>query len=340
MTQGAPSDMTDTTTDFLLLRNKKIPVTLADISQSKLKFYLENPRLYSLAREEGHDPTQEEVEDLLAEMDHVKQLVQSIKENGGLIDPVIVQGGSNIVLEGNSRLAAYRLLAKQDPIKWGLIRAKVLPADIGEAEIFSLLGEYHIIGKKDWAPFEQAGYLYRRHISHKITIDQLARDINIGARKIGHLIDTYQFMLDNGERDVERWSYYDEYLKSNIINRAREKYPTLDEVIVKKIKSGEIQRAVDVRDDLKKIVEAGGRVLEKFVLEKKTFDQSVDAAIDKGVGDHSVRHVKKFKEWLGAADSQADIHALEGEPRNQCVYDLNKIQALVERVLRKLGPKS
>jgi len=332
--------MPEAATDFLLLRNKKIPVRIAELPQGDLKFYLENPRLYSLAREDGQEPTQEEVEDILASMDHVKQLVQSIKDNGGLIDPVFVQGGSNIVLEGNSRLAAYRILAKQDPIKWGQIRAKVLPADIGEAEIFSLLGEYHIIGKKDWAPFEQAGYLYRRHTSHNVSIDQLARDINIGVRKIGHLIDTYQFMLDSGERDVERWSYYDEYLKSNIINRAREKYPTLDEIVVKKIRSGEIQRAVDVRDDLKKIVEAGGRVLEKFVQGKKTFDESVDAAINKGVGDHSVRHVKKFKEWLGSADSQADINDLEGEPRNQCIYDLNKIQGLVERVLKRLGPKS
>src|SRR5450759_795658 len=109
--------MVDAATDFLLLRNKRIPVKLAELPQGDLKFYLENPRLYSLAREDGHDPTQEEVEEILAQMDHVKQLVQSIKENGGLIDPVIVQGGSNIVLEGNSRLAAYRILAKQEPIK-------------------------------------------------------------------------------------------------------------------------------------------------------------------------------------------------------------------------------
>jgi len=332
--------MGDSATDFLLLRNKRIPVRLAELPHRNLKFYLENPRLYSLVRADGHEPTQEEVEEILSEMEHVKQLVQSIKDNGGLIDPVIVQGGSNIVLEGNSRLAAYRILARQDPIKWGQLRAKVLPSDIGEAEIFSLLGEYHIIGKKDWAPFEQAGYLYRRHKVHGVTVDQLARDINLSARKIGHLIDTYQFMHDSGERDVERWSYYDEYLKSNIINRAREKYPELDEIIVTKIKSGEIPRAVDVRDDLKKIVEAGGKVLERFASGKRSFEQSVDAAIDKGVGDHSVRHVKKFKEWLGAADVQAELSSLEGEPRNHCIYDLNKIQSLVERVLKKLAPKA
>src|ERR1700687_1559454 len=131
-------DMSDATSDFLLLRNKRIPVQLAEVPHGQLQFYLENPRLYSLVRSGGQDPTQEEVQEVLSGMDHVKQLVQSIKDNGGLIDPEIVQGGTNIVLEGNSRLASYRVLADQDPIKWGKLRAKILPSDIGEAEIFAL----------------------------------------------------------------------------------------------------------------------------------------------------------------------------------------------------------
>ena len=49
-------------------------------------------------------------------MDHVKQLVQSIRANGGLTDPLIVQDGEFVVFEGNSRLAAYRLLARLDPL--------------------------------------------------------------------------------------------------------------------------------------------------------------------------------------------------------------------------------
>lgn len=328
--------MTDKQEDFLLLRNRKIPVRVADLPQAELQFYLENPRLYSVVRTDGEEPTQQDVQDVLSKMDHVKQLVQSIKDNGGLIDPVIVQGGTNIVLEGNSRLAAYRLLAHQDPIKWGLIRARVLPASITESEIFSLLGEYHIIGKKDWAPFEQAGYLYRRHTQHGASVEQLARDINLGQRKIAHLIDTYQFMVDHDERDVDRWSYYDEYLKSNKMNRARKEYPELDELVVEKIRSGEIPRAVDVRDDLKKIAEAGGKVLERFATGKKSFEDSLDAAINKGVGDHSVRKLKRFKEWLASTEAQHEMHALDGEPRKECLYDLRKIQTLVERVLKKL----
>src|SRR5262245_55810589 len=116
--------------DVLVLRGREIQVELAKLPQTELLFYLENPRLYTVIRADGKEPTQDEVEAALCRMDHVKELAHSIKENGGLIDAVIVQGSTKVVLEGNSRLAAYRLLAKQDPIRWGLIYAKVLPDSI------------------------------------------------------------------------------------------------------------------------------------------------------------------------------------------------------------------
>ncbi len=94
--------------------------------------------------------------------EHVKELKESIKSNGGLIDPIIVRDGDFVVLEGNSRLAAYRILYKTDPIKWAKIKVTLLPKDIPESAVFTLLGQYHIVGKDPWDPYEQAGYLYRR----------------------------------------------------------------------------------------------------------------------------------------------------------------------------------
>jgi len=322
--------------DVLVLRNKRIKVQLAELPQSELQFYLENPRLYTLVRRDGQDPTQEEIQEELAKMEHVKQLVQSIRANGGLIDAVIVQGKTNIVLEGNSRLAAYRILAKQDAIAWGKIKAKILPDTISEGEIFSLLGEYHIIGKKDWAPFEQAGYLYRRHKTHNVSIDTLALEINIGKKLISHLIGVYQFMVNSNERDVSRWSYYDEYLKSNKIKKARKQFPDLDSIIVKKIRSQEIERAVDVRDGLKKIVEAGGNVLERFASEKRSFSASVQVAISKGAGDQGVQKIRRFKEWLAATGTQQEIVELEGGALKECKYDLEKVHKLIVRLLKRL----
>jgi hypothetical protein len=139
--------------DSLTLSGKEIPVRVGFLSHQELKFYPENPRLYSLVRADEKVPSQKEIEEKLAQMDHVKTLIQSIKANGGLTDPLIVRDGDYVVVEGNSRLAAYRLLAQREPIKWGMVKCKLLPKDISEDLIFLLLGEYHIIGRKDWQPY-------------------------------------------------------------------------------------------------------------------------------------------------------------------------------------------
>ena len=83
---------------------------------SRVAVLPDNPRVYSIVRAAEQEPTQAEIERRLSLMDHVKQLVQSIRANGGLTDPLIVRDGNHVVLEGNSRLAAYRLLARNDPI--------------------------------------------------------------------------------------------------------------------------------------------------------------------------------------------------------------------------------
>ena len=158
----------ETHIEKIRLRGKDIAATVGEIKHQDLRFYPENPRIYSIVHIDGAVADQKEIYEKLRRMEHVKQLVQSIKSNDGLHDPIIVKGRT--VLEGNSRLAAYRMLSENDPVKWGFIKAKVLPDDTSESMVFALLGEYHLIGKKDWAPYEQAGYLYRRN---QLVIDNL-----------------------------------------------------------------------------------------------------------------------------------------------------------------------
>jgi hypothetical protein len=55
---------------------------------------------------------------------------------------------------------------------------------------------------------------------HNADIGALALEIGISVK---HLVNTYQSMIDHGEDGVNRWSYYDEYLKSKKIRGAREK---------------------------------------------------------------------------------------------------------------------
>ena len=185
----------------------------------------------------------------------MQELIQDIKSNGGLLDPVIVRDGDLVVLEGNSRLAAYRFLATKDPIAWRFIRCTVLPAGIDEKLVFALLGQYHVKGKKDWAPYEKAGFLYRRQKEHGIELSVVALDLGIPLGEAKHLTNVYKFMLEHDDCDREHWSYYDEFLKSNKIKKVREEFANFDDFIVKEIKGGTMPKALDLRDKLPVICE-------------------------------------------------------------------------------------
>ncbi|MCY3019596.1 MAG: hypothetical protein NTW87_11280 [Planctomycetota bacterium] len=147
----------------ITLQGREIPIVRRMLPQVDLRFYLQNPRVYSIVRQDGEQPEQEDILEALAKMDHVKQLVQAIKQNGGLTDPLLVRGADNVVLEGNSRLAAYRLLARNQPVQWGIVKCDVVTAEISDVEVKTLLTHYHIVGRKSWDPYEQAGMFWRWH---------------------------------------------------------------------------------------------------------------------------------------------------------------------------------
>jgi hypothetical protein len=322
--------------DTILVRGVEIPVQTVMLEQSKLLFYPENPRVYSVLREDGKVPTQEEIRDRLQEMEHVKELIQDIKVNGGLIEPLIVRDGTLEVLEGNSRLAAYRFLSKADPLKWGLVKCTVLPADVQEALIFALLGEYHIKGKKDWAPYEQAGFLYRRYKQHNADIDALSAEIGMSSIKVKHLIDTYEFMLAHGEVDVTRWSYYDEYLKSRKVSRARREFPDLDKVIVNKIKSQEIERAMDLRDQLPIICTAPGAALEKLISGKWPFDKAFKHAVRCGGDNVPLKKLMAFRKWITRKSTRDLLSETEGQMRAKLRFEIGKIAGRSAALAKKL----
>ena len=325
--------------ETLLIRGVAVPVQTTTLSQADLCFYVDNPRVYSILRSDGEEPSQADIERKLLEMDHVKTLIQDIKRDGGLTDPVVVRAGRLEVLEGNSRLAAYRALARIDPLKWGTMKCKLLPKDIDESLIFALLGQYHIKGKKDWAPFEQAGFLYRRSTMHNIDNAQLALEIGLPKRTVEHLISTYQFMLDNSETDTARWSYYDEYLKSRKIRKARLDQPGFDALVVEKIKNGEIARAVDIRDRLP-VVCSAPKVLKKFANRTYAFEEAHEQAVNAGADSTPYRKLSTFRQWLAKPEVAETLGHTQGETRKKIEFELDKLAGRIEAVRGKLKSRS
>jgi len=321
--------------DTLLIRGKNIPVQNTEIEHTKLKFWLDNPRVYTAIRGNGDVPTQEEIQEHLLKMEHVKALIYDIELNGGLIEPLIVKDDSFDVVEGNSRLAAWRALAKKNPLKWVYVKSTLLPSDIDESLVFALLGQFHIKGRKDWVPYEQAGFLYRRYKLHEEQYDTLAIEIGMSSKKVKHLVQTYEFMVDNKEEDVNRWSYFDEYLKSSKVKKARKKFPELDKLVVKKIDSGEIARAVDLREQLP-VICAAPKVLTKFMAKSLDFTEAYEAAVEAGGDTGYLKTVKKFRDWVTRPRTQDRLLESEGKIRSSVIFELRKIDTKIQHLLKKL----
>ncbi len=308
-----------------------------ELLHADLKFYPENPRVYSFLDVANGVPDQETIEEVMTDMDHVKQLKESIKANGGLIDPLIVRDGDFVVLEGNSRLAAYRILQKQDPIKWAKVKCKILPSDISDKAIFTLLGQYHIIGRKDWSPYEQAGYLYRRRENSKQPIDFIAEELGITLSKAKRFVEVYEFMIDHNDVHADKWSYYEELLKSSAINTYLKTVDGLEETIVKQIKNGEIKQAVDIRHKLGGIAKVTGktakRIMKEIAEEKTDIYGGYEHIEDTGKTGSIYQNLNKFRQKImeeGFKDK------MKNEDVKQIKFELSKIKKTVDELLKDL----
>lgn len=329
-------------TSQLTIGKRSFTVEDTELPQADLKFYVDNPRVYSVLRNTDEEPTQEEIQKLMTDMDHVKQLKLSIESNGGLIDPLIVRDGDFVVLEGNSRLAAYRLLCKSNPIQWGMVKCKVLPKDIDDSAIFTLLGQYHIVGRKDWSPFEQAGYLYRRQRDTKLPIEAMSKELGITTGNAKKYVEVYQFMLDQNDLEPSQWSYYEELLKNRAIKAAAKKDPTIVEKVVTKIKSGEISAAADIRK-VGTIVEAGSKtkgaksVANKFIEGKVSLESALETLKDSGDLDEVFQKLNKFKEYINDTEIDKKIRLSPADARDKTLFEMDRIIKRLQSIRNKFG---
>lgn len=328
---------TDMNVEYLTIGNKEFEVELKEIDQRTLKFYPENPRVYSVLNIAGEEPTQDEIEKLMCSQEHVKQLKESIVSNGGLIDPLIVRDGDYTVLEGNSRLAAYRILNHVDAIKWAKVKCKLLPADIEDDYIFQLLGQYHIIGRKDWEPFEQAHYLYRRLQQTRYPIEKMADSLGITEQKAKQMILVIEFMIKNNDLNKRRWSYYEEYLKNAALKKYRKENPDIDTTIAKAVKSGQIKEASDIRK-LGEIAKVGDKQSKKLMqavtTEKKTIYEAYEDMQEAGKLDDVVKKLKNFKEYVNNSSFEKQLET-SPETLNNSLYEIRKIWKRLKKIDEK-----
>ena len=323
--------------DILTIGKTDYKVKKGELEQSKLLFFPENPRVYSVLNLGDEKPTQAQIEEVMCKADHVKQLKESIKSNGGLIDPIIVRDGDMVVLEGNSRLAAYRILYKQDPIKWSKIKVILLPKDIPDEAVFALLGQYHIIGRKDWEPYEQAGYLYRTINDTKKTVESLAGELGITTSYIKKLLEVYEYMIEKDDNHPNKWSYYEEILKNRGIRKAFDEIPGLEEKIISDVKDNRIRMAIDVRKlgDVSKVNDKlSKKILKDIAIGEEDIYSGFEIIASSGKMDNNFQLLTNFRKKI--SDENFASKVINDENLGNIEFELKKIERIVSTLLSRI----
>ncbi len=243
--------------EHITIAGRKIECFMKEMDIFELQFYPENPRINHILSSMPPPATQDMIEQKLWEQDSVKELYQDIKKNRGLIEEIFVKGRQ--VIEGNSRLCAYRHLHRkaatdEDKDLWSHIRAKILPMDVTEEEIFILLGTFHIKLKAQWKPFEKAGYVHRMVEKLDRRVDELAAMLNTDKTDIRSDINSYETMQRYDIREIDRFSYFKEFYKNSGLQKRMKEDLAFLSTFVEWVVDERIPRAEDVRQ-LNKILD-------------------------------------------------------------------------------------
>ena len=326
----------------ITIGKKDFQITETIMNQQDLVFYVENPRVYSVIRENGNDnPSQHDIEMYMRSMEHVKELKVQIEQNGGLLEALLVvqKADEYVVLEGNSRLAAYRILYEGNPSKWGKVRVNLLPDTITEEEIFTLIGSVHLNKKKDWTVFEQAAYVYRQKQLQKCPDSTLAKKVGLSAPTVKKYIDVYQFMVNANDTVQSHWNYYEQYVTSKDIQKYRYTYPEMDDVVVKQIKTGQIKMAKDIRDKLGKIAKASdkgsNRIMRDYINESVDIDKAYTRFEATGKSGNNYGKIKDFRVLMTSDEFLTSLKA-ESVGNASISFELKKIKKALDKLLKEI----
>lgn len=334
----------------IVVIGQKIQTRIDEIDIFKLNYWKENPRVNAIIKQNfgDRDISDEDIEKLLwNKVDSVHDLYQDIKKHGGLIDEILVKG--NIVLEGNSRLCAYRHLYKkaeqkndeEEILKWSYIRARIIPEETANEVVFSILGTWHIKGKTKWDTYEKAAYFKRMNIDYGYSLKDIADSISQTEKFVKDHIEAHDLMVKNDVSTLEKFSYFYELLKNKKIRELSSKEPTIIPNIIKAIKENRFKRGEEIRD-LHKVLK-DKKAKKEFFDEKVDFNDALETTKDRHP-EHAYsfyNNIKKVTKILQEC-SVEKIEEIKKEIKTDVnkKYILEKVYKEVNSFCRKVGIKN
>lgn len=303
-----------------------------------LKFLEDNPRVYACIHavsnfdEMSEEEQQNKIYEELLKQPSVKNLKPEIKRHGGLMEPIVVRWDTMTVIEGNSRLAVYRELNKDEKEsgEWNLIRCDIVSSLTDEQQA-AFLNQIHVKGKTSWSAYEKANFAYVTKQRGK-NYGQIAELFGESEQTIRTRIKVIKMMADNSDIKLSHFSYYDVLVRNANLSREIKGNENLKKKLLKDIaKLGSDEEsnsftAQELRNKLP-VVWKKPKVLKKYNEGVYDLDQAYQLAKTSSA-EEKVKKARDLLEYI----SKPEISELEQNRFNAFQHALRKLSKTVTRI--------
>ena len=308
-----------------------------------LKFLKDNPRVYAVThgRSDFEQKTDEEQQDIIFEMlkiePSVRNLVPEIKRHGGLIEPILVRLDRMEVIEGNSRLAAYRMLRDKDRGgDWDMIQCHLISALTDEQQV-ALLIQAHVKGRAQWSAYEKSNLAYVRKLNGW-SVQYIADLFGESKSTIRKRIKAIEMMKDSEDSNPGHFSYYNVLVQNPDLQGKMQESPIFRDRLFDEIRkvqedAEETQSftAQDLRNGLPSIIKKP-KVLMRYVKGDIEFKEAWDRARISPAEERVRRALEQLEEI-----SKADVDHLSQNSLNSLTQKVKKLGREIERIRRMIG---
>lgn len=245
-------------TETMILQGKQVPYSRAVVPVALCDLDSLNPRIqYLVGQKATGTVSQNELDDLIWAKDAVKALAQSIHQNGGVYEPIIVQrkGDRYRVREGNCRTVACRHLEEQNPgdNRFGSVPAVVFDVDLSDEDLAVMLADMHVAGKIRWDAYEQAKHVYDLFHVYGKTYDWLSNHLRLSKSKITELLSAYRATSDYlaiqpASGNLRKFSLFHELMKKKDLRQRYEHDASFKQQFHKWLTDNRITDSKQIRD--------------------------------------------------------------------------------------------
>ena len=330
------------------INGRNVPYTIDVIDTARLMFWEENPRVFAAVQghpdfaEASPQRKQEIIYQQMLKEESTARAKDGMERHGGLQEPLIVDLRGNIVIEGNSRLAAARKLAEKDESHWGALECKCYN-NITEEEKIAFLNQMHIQGKVQWTPYAKAATFYRqwekRHDDPRWTQTRIATINGVSPSHVSQQIRIIETMVAEGNNDPRKYSWYKVVLENKKLVKEFERLPGLEERIMETVKKSRtadkeesnVRAATKFRDELR-VITAKPKVLADYAKGKLNLEKAAERARMSS----AAQKLRKAREHLQAIETE-DVESMSDQERSDAKSILRRVRQELDRVADSLN---